>query len=49
MPYVAPVLINDWYVTPNPTSMGSTHLNPSPEQIHNATKIWNELKAQGFL
>lgn len=48
MPYVAPVLINDWYVTPNPTSMGSTHLNPSSEQIHNATKIWNELKAQGY-
>lgn len=48
MPYVAPVLIDDWYVTPNPTSMGSTHLNPSPEQIHNATKIWNALKAQGY-
>lgn len=47
----SPVLINDWYVglrAYGQGSLGSTHLNPSPEQIHNATKIWNELKAQGY-
>lgn len=43
----APILFNDWYVYLR-DSMGSSHLNPSPEQIHNATKIWNALKAQGY-
>lgn len=43
----SPVLINDWWVYLR-DSMGSSHLNPNDYQIHNATKIWNELKAQGY-
>lgn len=43
----SPVLVNDWWVYLR-FSMGSTHLNPSDKQIHNATKIYNALIAQGY-
>ena len=43
----SPVLINDWWVYLR-YSMGSTHLNPNEKQIHNATKIYNALIAQGY-
>ena len=42
-----PVLFNDWWVYLR-DSMGSTHLNPSDKQIHNAEKIYNALIAQGY-
>ena len=43
----SPVLYNDWWVYLR-DSMGSSHLNPSDKQIHNATKIYNGLLAQGY-
>ena len=43
----APVLYNDWWVYLR-YSMGSTHLNPSDKQIHNAEKIYYGLIAQGY-
>ena len=43
----SPVLYNDWWVYLR-DSMGSSHLNPSDKQIHNATKIYNALLAQGY-
>lgn len=43
----APVLYNDWWVYLR-YSMGSTHLNPSTKQIHNAEKIYQGLIAQGY-
>jgi hypothetical protein len=42
-----PVLYNDYWVYLR-YSMGSTHLNPNAKQIHNATKIYNALIAQGY-
>lgn len=41
------VLYNDWWVYLR-YSMGSTHLNPNDKQIHNATKIYNNLISQGY-
>lgn len=43
----APVLYNDWWVYLR-YSMGSTHLNPSDKQIHNAEKIYAGLISQGY-
>ena len=43
----APVLYNDYWVYLR-DSMGSSYLNPSDKQIHNATKIYNALIAQGY-
>lgn len=43
----SPVLYNDYWVYLR-YSMGSTHLNPNDKQIHNATKIYNALIAQGY-
>ena len=43
----SPVLYNDWWVYLR-DSMGSSHLNPSDKQIHNATKIYYGLLAQGY-
>ena len=43
----APVLYNDWWVYLR-DSMGSSHLNPSDKQIHNAEKIYYGLIAQGY-
>lgn len=43
----SPVLYNDYWVYLR-YSMGSTHLNPNEKQIHNATKIYNALLAQGY-
>ena len=43
----SPVLYNDWWVYLR-DSMGSSHLNPSDKQIHNATKIYNALITQGY-
>ena len=42
-----PVLYNDWWVYLR-YSMGSTHLNPSDKQKHNAEKIYYGLIAQGY-
>lgn len=42
-----PVLYNDWWVYLR-FSMGSTHLNPSDKQKHNAEKIYYGLIAQGY-
>lgn len=51
-----PVLVNGWWVYLR-DSMGSTHLNPSAKQIHNAYKFrsqmlsygWSELAIAGML
>lgn len=51
-----PVLINGWWVYLR-DSMGSTHLNPSSKQVHNAYKFrsqmlnygWSELAIAGML
>lgn len=42
----APVLYNDWWVYLR--VMGSTLLNPTDEQIHNAYKLRAGLQAQGY-
>lgn len=41
-----PVLYNDWWVYLR--VMGSTHLNPTDEQIHNAYMFRAGLQAQGY-
>ena len=43
----APVLYNNFWVYLR-YSMGSTHLNPSDKQKHNAEQIYNGLIAQGY-
>lgn len=43
----APVLYNDYWVYLR-YSMGSTYLNPSDKQKHNAEKIYQNLLAQGY-
>lgn len=42
-----PVLYNDWW-TYLRDDMGSTHLNPSDKQIHNAYKMRTALQSQGY-
>lgn len=42
-----PVLFNDYWVYLR-FSMGSTHLNPNDKQKHNATKIYDALRSQGY-
>ena len=42
-----PVLYNDYWVYLR-FSMGSTHLNPSEKQVHNAELIYNNLINQGY-
>lgn len=42
-----PVLYNDFWTYLRDT-MGSTHLNPSDKQIHNAYKMRTALQAQGY-
>ena len=46
----APVLINNWwvYLRVMGTPYGSTYLNPSAEQTHNAYRIRDALRAQGY-
>lgn len=43
----APVLINNWWVYLR-DSMGSTHLNPSAKQIHNAYRFRSQMLAYGW-
>ena len=43
-----PIVVNDWWVSTAATGLGSTHLNPSVEQIHNAYKVRAQLLNYGF-